>query len=98
MAAACITLFAEIVGRVKNVPVTIFLTISLIPLVPGKAIFNTIESLLNIDKQGFFNWGLETFLIVLAIAFGVIFISSFIRLFLKIREKNIAKKHEKKLN
>ena len=53
VAAASITLFAEIVGRVKNVPVTIFLTISLIPLVPGKAIFNTIESLLNIDKQGF---------------------------------------------
>lgn len=55
IAAACITIFAEIVGRVKNVPVTIFLTISLIPLVPGKAIFNTIESLLQMDKHGFIN-------------------------------------------
>lgn len=53
VAAASVTLFSEIVGRIKNVPVTIFLTISLIPLVPGKAIFNTIQSLLNIDKQGF---------------------------------------------
>lgn len=53
VAAAAITIFAEVVGRVKNVPVTIFLTISLIPLVPGRAIFNTIESLLKIDKQGF---------------------------------------------
>lgn len=94
-AAASVTLYAEIVGRIKNVPVTIFLTISLIPLVPGKAIFNTIQSLLNIDKQGFADWGLETFLTVLAIALGVIFISSFIRLFIKIREKNIKKRHFK---
>lgn len=92
MAAAAITLYSEIVGRVKNVPVTIFLTISLIPLVPGRAIFNTIESLLQLDKQGFADWGLETFLIVLAIAFGVIFISSLVKMFFKLREKNMMKK------
>lgn len=84
-AAVVITVFAEIIGKIKNVPVTIFLTIALFPLVPGKPIFNTIESLLELDKQGFLSWGLETFMTVIAIAIGVILVTSFSTQILKLK-------------
>lgn len=95
IAAMAITLFAEIVSRIKNVPVTIFLTISLFPLVPGKPIFNTIESLLSVDKSGFVSWGMETFMTVIAIAIGVILVSSLFRLTAKLKESIYLSKNNK---
>ena len=88
VAAIVITIYSEIVAKVKNVPVTIFLSISLIPLVPGKPIFNTLESLLARDMHNFSAYATETFLTVLFLVLGVMIVSAFVETIMKFRNHN----------
>lgn len=71
-AAAFISaLFAEIMARIAKAPVTIFLITTLIPLVPGGSLYNTMYSIVTGNLAEAKNYGSSTFYCVLGIASGI---------------------------
>jgi uncharacterized membrane protein YjjB (DUF3815 family) len=86
LAAMMVGILGEIFARFYKTPVTIFVTVGFIPLVPGLKAYNTILALTN----GEFNLGIELGLSTLftagAIALGISVISAVARM-LKERAK-----------
>ena len=77
MAAA---IFCEAVARVMKVPVTMFMIIAILPLVPGGGIYHTMEACIKSDYALFVSKGIETIGIAGAIAVGMLLISTFFRI------------------
>jgi len=80
-AALTISLFSEIMARVRKVPVTILLIPGLIPFVPGGGIYFTMRYFLDGNTQEFLNQLVRTVSIAGALAFGTIILSSLVRMF-----------------
>lgn len=76
-----IALYSELAATFAHSPVTVFLIPGIIPLVPGLTIYRTMESCLFGDISVFAEQLVETLKIGGAISLGLIFISSFFRLF-----------------
>lgn len=79
-AALVISYYAEIMARVKKVPVTILLIPGLIPFVPGGGIYFTMLHFINGNIQEFLNSLVHTVSIAGALAFGTIILSSLARM------------------
>jgi len=73
-------LYSELAAYVFKAPATVYLIPGIIPLVPGLTIFRTMESCLFGDVSAFAQGLVTTIKIGGAIALGLIFMSSFIRL------------------
>ncbi len=71
LGAAAGTLYAEILARIIKTPVTIFLITSVIPMVPGGALYYTMLGLLQGDKATFVERGLYTLSAAGAMALGI---------------------------
>lgn len=71
-----ITVYAEINARVHKAPATVFLVCAIIPLVPGSRLYATMVYAVHQDWEGFMNKGLETLLLAIAIAGGIIIVST----------------------
>lgn len=80
-AALTISLFSEIMARVRKVPVTILLIPGLIPFVPGGGIYFTMRYFLDGNTQQFLNQLVQTVSIAGALAFGTIILSSLVRMY-----------------
>lgn len=91
LAALAISAYAEIMARVRKCPVTGYLLISFLPLVPGAGIYYTMEYALQGDTQMFLNQGMHTLGLAGSLAVGVLVMSSLVRLILTIR--NAGRKH-----
>ncbi len=89
-AAIVIAIYSEIMARVNKVPVTIYLIVALIPLVPGGGIYYTMEYCLNGNIPAFEQTGLHTLGIAGALALGILMVSSAVRLIKAVR---ISAKH-----
>ena len=76
-AAATLGFQAEILARLRKVPVTLYLIIGMVPLVPGARIFYTMEDFLRGENASFLNNLLYTVKIGGAIAVGLV-ISRFV--------------------
>lgn len=76
-----IALYSEIAASIFHTPVTVYLIPGFIPAVPGGAIYRAMEACLFGDISGFAEGLVNTLKIGGAIALGVIFMSSFFRLF-----------------
>lgn len=74
-----VTIYAEVMARVVKAPVTIFLIPSLIPLIPGGALYNTMLCILLSDQEGLKIYGKQTILIACAIAAGIVMVSTIMR-------------------
>lgn len=72
MAAA---IFCEIIARILKAPVTVFMIISILPLVPGSGIYYTMQACIKRDYNAFIEKGIETIGIAGAIAVGMLIIS-----------------------
>ncbi len=72
--------FCEIIARVMRVPVTVFMIIAILPLVPGSGIYYSMESCIRHDYNTFLQKGVETIGIAGAIAVGMLLISGVFRL------------------
>lgn len=77
-AASLVTVYAEVFARIKKTPTTSFLVSGIIPLVPGSALYNTMKFALNGNWSAFGETAIYTLQLTLAIATGIMLISSFI--------------------
>ena len=59
-AAIAISIFAEIMARLRKYPVTTYLLISSLPLVPGAGIYYTMRSAFEGEMMLFLQQGMET--------------------------------------
>lgn len=71
LAAASGTLFAEVLARIVKTPVTLFIITSVIPLVPGGALYYTMLGLLQGNQEVFLLKGSYTLSAAGAMALGM---------------------------
>ncbi|MBQ5317031.1 MAG: threonine/serine exporter family protein [Oscillospiraceae bacterium] len=88
LAAAAVALYSEILARLFRSPVNMYLVVSIIPLVPGKTIYDTMITLVLGDSESFLSRLLDTFEAAGAIAMGIFMVSSVVRLIKDFREAN----------
>lgn len=80
LATMAVAIFCEIIARCLKTPVTVFMIIAILPLVPGSGIYYTMESCIKSDYNEFVSRGMETIGIAGAIAVGMLIISTFFRI------------------
>lgn len=71
-----ITIYAEIHARTRKAPATVFLVCAIIPLVPGSRLYATMVYAVHLDWEDFMEKGLETLLLAVALAAGIIIVST----------------------
>lgn len=84
IAMIVISLYSEFMARRYKKPVTVFLIVALIPLVPGGSIYRTMEYCINGETMKFLETGIHTIGIAGALALGILIVSSFVRLYYRI--------------
>lgn len=78
-----IALISHSMARVFKAPVTVFLIAGILPLVPGKGMYDTVYHLLKHDTQGAGNTALETLMVAGAIALAIFIMDTIFRMFQK---------------
>lgn len=81
-AAVAITLYSELMARVRRCPVTSYLIVALLPLVPGGGIYYAMRYSMTGDNQQFLSTLLNVFGIAGTLALGALLASSVVRLFI----------------
>ncbi|MDO5410590.1 MAG: threonine/serine exporter family protein, partial [Lachnospiraceae bacterium] len=71
MATFILTVIARILAVVRRCPVTVYLLVSIFPLVPGTGIYYTVYYLITRQSELFAATGLATFETAASIAFGI---------------------------
>ena len=80
LAAVAVSLYAEIMARIRKFPVFAYLVIALLPLVPGSGVYYTVEYMLQGDQTLSVSQGIETAAIAGLLAVGVLLVSSLFRM------------------
>lgn len=80
LSAIAITLYSEIMARIRRCPVTSYLIIALLPLVPGGGIYEAMRYCVQGDTQMFLSALVRTFGIAGALALGAVLGSSMLRI------------------
>lgn len=92
LAAMAISLYSEIMARLRKCPVTGYLLISFFPLVPGAAIYYTMQYVLQGDTAMFLQSGLHVLGIAGCLALGVLVMSSAVRMITTYRKNRRSSK------
>lgn len=79
LAAASIGVFAEIMSRVRRCPVTGYVLVALLPLVPGGGIYYAMRYCVAGETEAFLNTLLHTLGMAAALAVGAMLASSVFR-------------------
>ncbi|MBQ2545301.1 MAG: threonine/serine exporter family protein [Clostridia bacterium] len=79
-AAAVISLYAEIMARVRKFPAFSYLVIALLPLVPGAGVYYTVEYLLQGSRMQSVEQGVRTAAAAGLLAVGMLVVSSIFRM------------------
>ncbi len=87
-----VSLYAEVMARVLKAPTTIFLTPSLIPLVPGASLYYSMTFMFSNNLELFSGKAFETLQLAAALALGVIVSSAVMKFINAIIIKKIIKK------
>ena len=82
LAAVAITVFSEWMARVRRCPVTGYLQVALLPLVPGSGISYSMRYCVAGDTQQFLSTLLNTFGMAASLAIGAMLTSTVLRLLL----------------
>ena len=80
VAAAVISVYAEVMARVRKYPVTGYLMVAILPLVPGGGIYYTMEYAINGEVDAVLTSFLHTLGLAGAIAVGVLLVSTAVRM------------------
>lgn len=87
IAAIAITVFSEVMARIRRCPVTGYLIIALLPLVPGGGIYETMRHCVQGDTQLFLSALLRTFGLAGALALGTLLGSSIVRILIPLFQR-----------
>ncbi len=79
LSAAFVAAYAEVLARVMKTPTTTFLVPAIIPHVPGGSLYYTMKFALNQEWYAFFSKAFYTVELALALAMGIIAISSLVK-------------------
>ena len=79
LAAAAIGVFAEVMSRVRRCPVTGYVLVALLPLVPGGGVYYAMRHCVAGETGEFLNTLLHTFGMAAALAVGAMLASSVFR-------------------
>lgn len=90
--AVCLSLSSEVLARVCKTPVTTFLICGLIPLVPGKGMYETMVEAIHGHAQRTVNMGLSTISVAGVLALGILIVSTLMRAYYTEKRKYICKK------
>lgn len=93
LAAMAITFFAEIMARIRRCPVTGYIIIALLPLVPGGGIYRTMRYSVMGETELFLETLLETFAIAGAIALGTALVASVLRIVFPLLLRHVHRGH-----
>jgi len=80
LATIALSIYAEVMARIRKAPVTVFQIIAMLPLVPGSGIYHTMEYAIAGNTNLFLETGLHTLAIAGALSIGIILVSSLVRL------------------
>ena len=80
IAAAAVTVYGEVLARCMKTPTTTFLVPSIIPLIPGSALYYTMNYALNQQWADFGRQAFYTLQLALSLAMGIIAITTTVRL------------------
>ena len=81
ISAAMITVYGEILARQEKTPTTTFLVPSIIPLIPGSALYYTMNYAVRGMNEQFAVQGLHTAAIAGIIAVGILLASTTVRMY-----------------
>lgn len=81
-----LALYTEIVARIVKTPTTTFLVPNIIILIPGGSLYYAISYAIRSDWLNFILKGKETIFIAVAIAAGIMIVSSSIKIIYKIKK------------
>lgn len=93
--AIVITLYSELTARFIKSPTTTFTITSLLPLIPGGALYYTMSYAFQNDLDKFYSYGLLTLQVAGAIALGIIIASASFQLVVNIINHLCVKKRSK---
>lgn len=79
----CSTAYAEILARHLKTPATTFCIITLIPLVPGGALYYTTTAALSGDTAQFMPRLINTIQLAVALSLGIVIVTAACKLFVK---------------
>lgn len=74
-----VALYSEILARIYKAPVTMFLIVGILPLVPGAGIYYTMEYCVSGNQIAFGQSLVHTLAVAGALALGIVLISSLFR-------------------
>ncbi len=83
-----LTFYSEIMARIFRAPATVFLTVGVIPLIPGRSLYTTMNYAMQESWDMFLTQGLTTLLYAFSLAAGMIFVTV---LFRAIRQNRLKK-------
>ncbi len=83
LVSICSTAYAEILARRLKTPATTFCIITLIPLVPGGALYYTTTTALSGDLELFIPRLTNTVQLAVALSLGIVIVTAACKLFLK---------------
>lgn len=80
LSAAVITVYGEILARIEKTPTTTFLVPSIVPLIPGSALYYTANYALNKQWGQFTQQAFYTIQLALSLAVGIIAVTTVTRI------------------
>lgn len=89
ISAATITVYGELLARLEKTPTTTFLVPSIIPLIPGSALYYTMNYALNKQWSQFVQQAFYTLQLALSLAVGIIAVTTCVRLLTALLRKRI---------
>ena len=93
ISASVITVYSEILARVMKTPTTTFLVPSCIPLIPGGALYYTMNYALGKQWSQFAGQAFYTLQLALSLAVGIIAVTTVVRLLTSLRSKRKTHHH-----
>ncbi|MBO5415380.1 MAG: threonine/serine exporter family protein [Clostridia bacterium] len=87
LVAMILSAYAEVMARILKTPTTTFIATSIIPLVPGSALYYTMAHAFEGDAENFITKAIYTLQLSCALALGVVVVTAFTRLMYRLRRK-----------
>ncbi len=82
LGSICAAIYAEIMARVRKCPAIGFLIMALLPLIPGSALYYTMNYAVRGEMAAFGNQGMKTVVLAGLMAAGVLLVSTSVRMWL----------------